>query len=330
MALLASLIAFWKLGEADGATRVDSAGSNDLADGNTVTQVAGQVGNAAQFTNANSEDLSIADNTDLSTGDIDFSIVLWVYLDNKDTTQIMLSKWEPTGNQQAYAIQYQTTADRFRFLVSNDGAATVVEAADVLGIPAIATWYFIVVWHDASANTINIQVNNGNVDSQAHTTGVFDGTAPFNIGSLRGSSQFFDGRVDAVGFWKKVLTAAEKTELYNNGAGLEHPFIADGLPYSSSLNLRKKPARRLSHSRVFYQPDFLGPPAFFRVESRTATSVHLTWDNSAAPSTSFIEIERALGDGSFSFVARIAFSQNEFTDTGLSSGTRYRYRARTV
>ena len=64
-----NLIAYWKLDEASG-TRNDSKGANHLTDNNTVTQAVGKVGNAAQFTLANSEYLSIADNADLSAGDI--------------------------------------------------------------------------------------------------------------------------------------------------------------------------------------------------------------------------------------------------------------------
>ena len=74
--LTTSLIAHWNLDEASG-TRVDAKGGNDLTDNNTVTQATGIVSNAGQFTAANSEYLSIADNAALSTGDIDFTIPLW-------------------------------------------------------------------------------------------------------------------------------------------------------------------------------------------------------------------------------------------------------------
>ena len=33
-----------------------------------------------------------------------------------------------------------------------------------------------------------------------------------------------NGTLDAVGWWHRVLTDEEITELYNAGAGLEHPF----------------------------------------------------------------------------------------------------------
>lgn len=83
MTLLDGLVSYWKLEEANGA-RVDSvvASGNDLTDNNTVTQAVGVLGNAAQFTAANSESLSHADNASLGTGDIDFTVASWVYFDS--------------------------------------------------------------------------------------------------------------------------------------------------------------------------------------------------------------------------------------------------------
>ena len=78
-----------------------------------------------------------------------------------------------------------------------------------MGAPVIGTWYFIVGWHDSVANTVNIQVNNGAVDSVA-TGGALQaaGTAELRIGGRDDIAPFhLDGRVDEVGFWKRVLTA---------------------------------------------------------------------------------------------------------------------------
>ncbi len=81
--LLTDLKAHWKLNEASGA-RVDSHGSNDLTDNNTVTQVAGKIGNAAQFTAANSEWLSRGTDVDLGLGaDTDCTWAGWFYMDSK-------------------------------------------------------------------------------------------------------------------------------------------------------------------------------------------------------------------------------------------------------
>lgn len=218
-----SIVAYWDLDEASG-TRVDDPGANDLTDNNTVTSNTGIISNAGQFTAANSEYLSRSDNTDLSTGNIDFTFVAWAYLDSKGANRSIVSKYSSSANRE-YNVYYGTTADRFIFEVSNDGTAVTTVTANNLGIPATSTWYFVVAWHDATNDTLNIQVNNGTVDSVSYSAGVFDSTAPFMIGARNGA-MFWNGRIDEVGFWKRTLTAGERTQLYNSGAGCTYNFAA--------------------------------------------------------------------------------------------------------
>jgi len=234
--LLTAIFAFWKLEEVSG-TRFDEVGSNDLTDINTVTQVAGKVGNAAQFTRANSEGLEIADNADLSVTDQDFSISAWVRLDSKPGGNMsIVVKDDAITPDRGYHLLWNQATDRFRFQVSDDSAGTNLTNidADNLGAPNIGQFYHIVAWHDSVADTINIVVDDGTIDSAAFTFGTFDNAATFGIG-MRSSSGptrdlFFDGRIDATGFWKKVLTTAERTELNNSNNGIEHPFTAGGVP----------------------------------------------------------------------------------------------------
>jgi hypothetical protein len=124
-----------------------------------------------------------------------------------------------------YILRYEGSAvDRFTFWIG--GSTFISVTANNFGVPSLSTWYFIVAWHDAAANTINISVNNGAVDSV--TTGgqvVPDTSSELRIGSDQsGLGDYWDGRIDAGGFWKRILTPAEITTLFNSGNGLEHPF----------------------------------------------------------------------------------------------------------
>jgi len=216
-----NLESWWSLNETSG-TRVDSHGSNDLADGNTVLYGTGVRGNAADFETSASEYLSINDNASISVGDIDFTFCGWVKLES-DISPNIYGQYDFGNNQRSWKLSYDTTADRFEFRVSNDGIAAVFELADNLGAASLATWYFVVVWHDATANTINIQVNDGTVDSGAHATGVHNSTSPFFMGCQANSGSpaatYYDGLVDEACFFKAVLTSAERTWLYNGGNG---------------------------------------------------------------------------------------------------------------
>lgn len=220
--LLTGLVAYWKLDEASG-NRADSVGANTLTDNNTVTSTTGKVGSAADFEVDNSESLSISDNAVLSMGNIDFTLAGWVMLDTKTAIRAVIAKYTTVGNQREYMVRYESATDRFVFRVSADGVNNTAVSADNLGSPSTDAWYFIVAWHDAAADTINIQVNNGAANSTAHATGVLDGTSVFYLGSREGTD-FFDGLIDETGLWKRALTAAERAYLYNGGAGRTYPF----------------------------------------------------------------------------------------------------------
>ena len=181
-ALSDKFVSFWELDEESG-TRFDkvTASANDLTDNNTVTRAVGKVGNAAQFTRANSESLSHANNASLSTGDINLTICAWVYMDAKPAGSPAIMKivepdYDGTGG---VTFDYRNDADdRFRceWLDGAGGQAAFVAAND-FGSPSAATWYFVVAQFDPVANTAYISVNNGKVTSAAQTAPHGDGMA---------------------------------------------------------------------------------------------------------------------------------------------------------
>lgn len=209
-----NLVAFWKLGEA-GGTRYSSKSPG--------------IGPAAQFTSANTESLSKTSNASLVTGNIDFTIACWVYLDSESGVMIPLSKLAAVSDVE-YEFGYNNATDRFAMTYTNGDAVSVV--ANTFGAVSTGTWYLLIGWYDATADTLNITVNNGAVDSLAdggvkppgNLTGLLgigirgaDGTYPWN------------GRIKGVALWKKVLSAAERTTLYNNGNGLAYRDVSGSL-----------------------------------------------------------------------------------------------------
>ena len=226
-ALHTSLISYWKMDEVSG-NRADSviATANTLTDNNTVTSNPGKISLAGQFTRANSEYLSIADNASLSTGDIDFTVALWVYIDSKPGDMHVFGRASSYASFALieYLVYYRASNDRFRFAPSN-GSTSVPADANNLGSPSTATWYFIVAWRDKTAGTVNIQVNNGTIDSASWSYTQVDLLVPTYVGGVLAAAPFFNGRIDEAAFWKRILTASERTALYNAGAGYTWPFV---------------------------------------------------------------------------------------------------------
>lgn len=184
---------------------------------------------AAKFLRLNNQSLSIPSNSNIClSSNQDFTFTLWVNLDSKAGSwgQSFISKDDGTGRAEPmeYSIGYNSQFDRFRFGLGNGSQYSSVDA-NTLGSPNTGNWYFIVAWHDSVKDTLNIQVNNDVIDSKPWSGGTLSSSFPLLIGSgfsnIQTESQKFnlDGRMQCISFWKKVLSAEERSSLYNKGTG---------------------------------------------------------------------------------------------------------------
>jgi hypothetical protein len=222
--LLTGLISMWKMDETGTSTaRLDfapAAHHNDLVPVSAIGSGTGKISNAAHFTSS-ADHLLATSNTSLQTGPIDYTMALWVNLDSKATEQKFWSK--TGGGADEYGVGYTISGDRISSFVRGGSTYSTLNA-DSLGSPATGQWYFIVFWHNNAANSINIQVNDGPVDTftPVPPLGTSDAADVF-FGCYAGDIQLATGLVDEAAFWKgRILTAGERTALYAGGAGL--PF----------------------------------------------------------------------------------------------------------
>lgn len=223
MSLATSLAAYYSLENAN-----DSLALNNLTNNATVTFVAGKVANAANFVSASSQFLSHADTATLDMGDIDFTFTVWARLATKPAAIMgIVSKYTTTGNQRSYSVQWDNTSDRFRFIMSSDGGTTnqTVLSATTFGAPSTATYYFIACRYNAATDTMSISVNSGAPDTANLAGGAFASTAAFQVGA-QNSANFWNGLIDELGIWKRLLSDAEITDLYNAGSGRDYAYIA--------------------------------------------------------------------------------------------------------
>jgi hypothetical protein len=236
LGLSSNVVGMWEF-EDNANLGVDSGPNALNLTNNNTTQIAGKVANAIHCTAASSQYLYLASSASVQTGDIDFTLASWVYLDSNATFQFVMSKDTNTGGAREYALYYDPTANRFRGFVMRAVDTAVIATADNFGIPSLNTWYFVVVWHDATADTVNIQVNNGVLNSTA-TGGALQaaGGSEFRIGARKTPASFLllDGRADQAMFWKQVLTSTERTALYNAGLGVTASIAL--APLSGAVN----------------------------------------------------------------------------------------------
>lgn len=172
---------------------------------------------ARQFTAANSEYFTVADNTTFSMGDVYMAGEVWVQFDSLPSGGAVfgiLAKYTSAGNQVEWGVYYSDVRDQFEFSVSPDGTGAASAFAGSGAAAVVNTWYRIKFYHDPLANVIGIGVNNGAFVTQAYTGGIFNGTAAFTIGRIDGGS-YLDGRIGPVKIWKgKVPSSDEWEDLY--------------------------------------------------------------------------------------------------------------------
>lgn len=219
MALTDNLVAFWELNEASG-NAIDSLGSNDLTDNNTV----GASGIARDFEDTNSEFFSHVSNATLQMGDIDFTILAWVRPETATGTHQIVAKDDDAGSARDYTLDI--SGGDFRFYI-NGGGSGIAQ----LGTVSAATDYMVVGQHDATGDTVGISVN-----ASAFTTTGTGGISPnvsaaeFRVGAREyaGFENYWDGLIWRVGLWKRKLSGAEVTSLYNGGSGLSYAAMGGG------------------------------------------------------------------------------------------------------
>lgn len=220
--LLTDLISYWKLDEPSG-NALDVHGTNHLTDTNAVGTAAGKVGTARDFERDSSQYFTTASNASLQIGTSAFTFAAWVKLESLVQTWF-IGKDDASSNRE-YALIYD--GGFAVFITTNGTNGGMVFLPSTMGTPSLGVWYFVVFGRETSPgpNRIFLQVNNGTENTAGMAGNVFSGSAPFRIGACGAAPlNTHDGLLDEIGFWKRVLTSDERTELYNSGNGKTYPF----------------------------------------------------------------------------------------------------------
>lgn len=228
--LASGLVSYWKMEEASG-TRVDSHGSNDLSDNNTVGTAAGIIDNGADFERSNSEYLSITDAAQTGLNPSDFSVSAWVKFETSNVFAGLVSK---RGVDEEYSIYFNNTNEIVcRISANAAGSALSVSESNPIS-NATGVWYHFVITVDSSLGGAGMEFYE-NASSlgrsriaSSFATSIYNGGSVFRIGAMANPANFLDAVVDEVGFWNRVLTSSEISDLYNSGAGL--PYDGGGGP----------------------------------------------------------------------------------------------------
>lgn len=228
--LLTGLIGYWKLDETTGARLDSSGGSNSLTPSAPFATVAGKFGLCPHF-NDGASHIDAANATFAQMGaSVDYTIAFWVQVESSAADHILVNKGGGVGGgADEYLIYYMHPGTpgtaRFAYSVQSSTTSSLYTVyADDLGEPALNTWYYIVVWHKVSDETIHIQVNGGADNSFTLVEPPGLRNIPLILGIYGdGTSSPHYGLIDELAIWRnRALGPTERAALYGGGAG--RPF----------------------------------------------------------------------------------------------------------
>jgi len=217
MALIDNILSYWKFEDL-----TDSHGSNDLTNSGAGTGVSGKILNCFDFEN---DDSDYCD-TSLSFPSGDFSVSCWIYYETPGNYDkpACIDKSE-AGSLSLFAVERNTSNYWTFYVVNTTNSQYVATANSTL---STGVWTHIVGTYNNTTKAVTLYING----SAQTSTGTLSGTRAtptgnFTIGagfynSSRGN--YFDGLIDEMGLWSKVLSSEEVTSLYNSGDGFTYPF----------------------------------------------------------------------------------------------------------
>ena len=215
--LLTGLVASWKLADLTDAT----GRGNTLTNNGGATFAPGKIGDAAFFASASTQFLSRANNTDLQFGDADWTLGFWFNTTTTGLDQGIVSK-DGVGSGEREFVFRSLGSGFYRavFFTATDTSQTIDNSVAV----SDGVWNCAIVWHDTADQSINFSLNDGTTYSNVvGSAAQAASTAAFRIANDVFSGTY-DGAVDDMNKWTRVLTAAERTTFYNGGTGIEYPF----------------------------------------------------------------------------------------------------------
>lgn len=321
MSLSSGLIHYWKLDENTSGDRLDSISDTTITNqgaGVSATQVdGGRINRGAVF--ARSDYLESSSGNFMDAGDNPFSVSIWVNADvwnaGGSTLTSIISKFSSAGNAGEWLIRSSEAIEangRFEFLVRNSGDSSNVKvSADTFGDMEDNTgeWLHLFAAHDPDNDEIKIAVNAGGFDTVPFTGGIqsSDQTFPLTVGARDGDvttlfDTKYDGIIDEIGIWDRVLSSGEVNNLYNNGAGLALENFDPTIPTAPS-----------------------GLEAF----PLSDTQILLEWTDHSTNENNFV-VERSIEGPSTGFSTLVTLGQDveQHEDTALTAETTYYYRVK--
>ena len=220
--LLTDLLAYWTLDESSG-NALDASGNNysGTPAGGVTHGATGKIGNAYDFEFDDLGYLNFGNTLGSLFETQDLSVSFWINVESQSGNHGIIGTWNGENAWWIYTASGTITA------ALNWGGSNYLTTSN----SAISTgaWHHIVFTVDRDGYTklyIDGAVQNSSIDISAGAGSNLHTTNQFDIGTWgdQYTGTCFDGIIDEVGIWTRVLSATDVSTLNNSGNGKTYPF----------------------------------------------------------------------------------------------------------
>lgn len=230
-------VAQWKFDDGSGGTATDASGNGYDGVITGATWASGKLGGALRFDG--NDYVDAGDNLDF-VSPADFTIAAWINANSINTSdqRTIVSKWGGSGSTNR-AYRFEIEKDR-RMVALLAGQNSVTKSTTVL---TTNRWYHVALTVSQSGNQVRVYVN-GVMEGTNNSFTRALGNSPYalRIGNRSDNSQNFDGLIDDVRIYDRVLSDIEVAALAQASPTNQGPNVNTGgnqsitLPASAVLN----------------------------------------------------------------------------------------------
>ena len=204
----------------------------------------GKIGSAFNFNGSNTY-VSMGTGAG-NFGSNSFSISGWFYPNVGNVLQMLVAKGTTTATNKGFAVaidnRYNSNQRALTFGLVGNNSNYQNLTTTTTNQYTIGNWnHFTVVW-DSTNKSMKIYLNGVQATT---TTTLINGTGASGISDISNTSaellfgQYgdntskFNGKLDSVTMWDRIVSVDEVTQLYNSGTGAQYPFTGT---FSSAIN----------------------------------------------------------------------------------------------
>jgi hypothetical protein len=134
----------------------------------------------------------------------------------------LVSKDDGTGNREYVIRRNGTKVESYAW--SGGTLSSVIQNTTTL---SANTWYFVNWYFTSATKKMALRINDANeISTTLSTTAIDNAAAQFCLGTFNQAGNQYAGRLDEVCINAANFSAAERTDIYNAGAGRNYTYVS--------------------------------------------------------------------------------------------------------